>query len=207
MTEVPSRASGLAYLTVVLGLALGAAALGLGLLEGSLALTGFGAAALLQVPSAWNVALRVQEGLGNQGLERERLIHRGLGIVLRLLALGWAAVAGINLFREAAVQTTPRQLAVAALALGVSAALGLAKRGQREGHPTLALDALRSQVLAELAALLLAGSLLGRWFPWADAATGLVLALRLFLEGRHLAKGSTLQAVACGGCGSGCGCG
>lgn len=205
MNQASSRAIQLTYLTVGLGLAVGGAALGLS--GGSIALAGFGTACLLQVPSAWNVARRIQEGLGNQGLERERLIHRGLGIVLRLLALGWAAVAGIHLFRETATQTTDRQLGVAVLAFLLTAALAWAKRGLREAHPTLALDAARSRVLAELAALLLAGSLLGRWFPWADAGTGLALALRLFLEGRALAKGSTLSAAACGGCGSGCGCG
>jgi hypothetical protein len=205
MNPAASGAARLAYLTVALGLALGGAALGLS--GGSIVLAGFGAACLLQAPSAWNVARRIQEGLNNQGLERERLIHRGLGIALRLLALGWAAVAGINLLRDTATQTTDLQLGVAVLAFLLTAALAWAKRGLREAHPTLALDAARSRVLAELAALLLAGSLLGRWFPWAEAVTGLALAMRLFLEGRSLAKGSTLPAAACGGCGSGCGCG
>lgn len=205
MNQAFPRAIRLAYLTVGFGIAVGGVALGLS--GGSIALAGFGAACLLQAPSAWNVAQRIREGLGNLGLERERLIHRGLGLVLRLLALGWAAVAGVYLLREAAAQTTDLQLGVAALAFVISVALAWAKHGLREDHPTLALDATRSRVLAELAALLLAGSLLGRWFPWADAATGLVLALRLFLEGRALAKGSTLPAAACGGCGSGCGCG
>ncbi|HLP31545.1 MAG TPA: hypothetical protein VK150_09295, partial [Geothrix sp.] len=87
MTTVPTRAAALARLTVGLAAALGGAACGLGWTEGPWAAWGFGAACLLQTPSALNVIWRLREGLGNQGLERERLIHRGLGIVLRLLAL------------------------------------------------------------------------------------------------------------------------
>ena len=61
--------------------------------------------------------------------------------------------------------------------------------------------------LLELGGLLLAGALLGRWFPWADAAAGLAMGLRLFIEGQAVARGTTLAAAtSCGGCGS-CGCG
>jgi hypothetical protein len=84
------------------------------------------------------------------------------------------------------------------------AALWNAKRGLSGIHPTLALDAARIRTVLELAALSLAGCLLGRWFPWADAATGLGMALHLFWAGHTLAKASTLQAAACGGCGGGC---
>ena len=92
-------------------------------------------------------------------------------------------------------------LGLAVLAIGLEAALWLAKRGLAGIHPILDLDTARTRTMVELAALVLFGSLLGHWFPWADAGTGLLLALRLFLEGRTLAKGTTLQAVACGGCG------
>ncbi|MBP1771668.1 MAG: hypothetical protein H6P99_831 [Holophagaceae bacterium] len=206
MTTVPTRAAALARLTVGLAAALGGAACGLGWTEGPWAAWGFGAACLLQTPSALNVIWRLREGLGNQGLERERLIHRGLGIALRLLALGLALGAASDLAHETARRTTDLQLGLQAAAFPLAAALALAKRGLREVHPTLGLDGDRARVLAELAALFLAGGLLGRWFPWADAATALVLALRLFMEGQTLARGTTLP-VACGGCGSGCGCG
>lgn len=206
MTTVPTRAAALARLTVGLAAALGGAACGLGWTEGPWAAWGFGAACLLQTPSALNVIWRLREGLGNQGLERERLIHRGLGIALRLLALGLALGAASDLVHETARRTTDLQLGLQAAAFPLAAALALAKRGLREVHPTLGLDGDRARVLAELAALFLAGGLLGRWFPWADAATALVLALRLFMEGQMLARGTTLP-VACGGCGSGCGCG
>ena len=73
-------------------------------------------------------------------------------------------------------------------------------------HPVLELDAARSQVLLELAMLLAVGSLLGIRMPWADAVTALALAIRIFFAGQGLAKATALEA-ACGGCGSGCGCG
>ena len=56
--------------------------------------------------------------------------------------------------------------------------------------------------LAPLALAALVALAVGQWFIWADAGTGLALALRLFLEGRTLGKGTALQA-ACGGCGGG----
>ena len=70
-------------------------------------------------------------------------------------------------------------------------------------HPALDLDAARTRTLLELAVMLLASSALSHWFPWADAITGLAMAVRLFFEGRSLARGTTLT-VACGGCGTGC---
>jgi hypothetical protein len=103
-------------------------------------------------------------------------------------------------------QASLSTLGVAALAIGFLGPLWYAKHGLGGIHPTLELDAARSRTLLELSALLLVGGLLGRWFPWADATTGLVMALRLFLEGRTLARSTTLQAASCGSCGS-CGCG
>jgi divalent metal cation (Fe/Co/Zn/Cd) transporter len=46
----------------------------------------------------------------------------------------------------------------------------------------------------------------GLAFPWAGPAAGLVLAVGIFIEGRTLAKATTVSLVGCGGCGS-CGCG
>jgi hypothetical protein len=194
-----------ALLTALLGLALGGAALWLGLMDGAIALWGFGAASLLQVPMALSLRGRIQGGLGNQGLERDRVILRVVSHLLRLLALGLAMAAVSALLGERAPQARLASLGLAGLAVGLEAALWLAKRGLAGIHPVLALDTARTRTMLELAALLLAGSLLGQWFPWADAGTGLLLALRVFFEGRTLAKGTTLQAVACGGCGSGCG--
>jgi hypothetical protein len=202
-----SRASRLSLLTAMLGLVLGAGALWLGLAEGAIALWGFGAASLLQVPPALSLRGRIREGLGNSGLERDRLTLKVVSHLLRLLALGLAMASVSALLGDRAPQARLTGLGLGLLALGFEVPLWLAKRGLAGLHPALDLDGARARTMLELATLLLAGGLLGFWLPWADAVTGLALALRLFLEGRNLAKGSTLQAAACGGCGSGCGCG
>jgi divalent metal cation (Fe/Co/Zn/Cd) transporter len=110
-----------------------------------------------------------------------------------------------DLLGERSPQAGLLSLGAAVVAVACLAALWLSKRPGASIHPALALDADRTRTLFELAALLLAGSLLGRWFPWADAATGLVMAVGLFVEGRTLARGTTLAPAACGGGCGGCG--
>ena len=201
-----SQASRLSLLTALLSLVLGGATLWLGLMDGAIALWGFGVASLLQVPTALSLRGRIREGLGNNGLERDRVTLKVVSHLLRYLALGLAIASVSALLGERGPQATLASLGLVVLAFGLEASLWLAKRGLAGLHPALELDTARTRTMLELAALVLAGNLLGQWFPWADAGTGLLLALRLFLEGRTLAKGTTLQA-ACGGCGSGCGCG
>jgi len=206
MTATPPSASLLALLSAGAALLLGGSALGLGLPEGSVGLWAFGAACLLLgLPSlgAWQ---RVREGFGNRGLERERLTLRAASHLLRLLALGAVLTAVAALMGDRAPQASRAGLGLAILAPLVLAPLWWAKRSLTGIHPTLDLVAARIRALLELALLLLVGAVLGRWFPWADAATGLALALRIYLEGRTLAKGTALQAASCGSCGS-CGCG
>ncbi len=200
MSVPPLRAGGLALLAAAIGLVLGGAALGLGLQEGSVAQWGFGAACLLQVLPSLNVWGRLRNGLGNSGLERERRTLRAVSHLLRLLALGMALASISALMGDRASEASFFALGLAVVALCCLASLWFAKQRLAGVHPTLDLDAARFRTLLELAALLLVGGLLG---PWADAIAGLAMALRLFLEARTLAKGTTLQVV-CGGCGSGC---
>jgi len=197
-------ASRLALASGLAGLVLGGTCLWVGLSAGAIALWGFGGASLLQVPPALSLRGRIQDGLGNSGLERERLTLRAVSYLMRCLALGMAMASISALLGERLPLPSSITLGLALLAFGLQACLWFVKRGFTGIHPALDMDGTRSRTMLELAALLLAGSLLGRWFPWADAITGLVLALRLFLEGRTLAKASTLQAAACGGCGGGC---
>lgn len=204
--EALVRLGRLTLLTACLDLILGFAALGLGLATNAIALGGFGIACLLQVPLALSLRGRIRDGLGNRGLDRDRRILRALGHCLHFLALGLALASAAAWYGQRSPELTLAPLALATSALGLQALLWGFKRGPAPSHPALALDAARTRALLEMAALLLAGSLLGRWFPWADAASGLAVALRLFLEARAWTKTTALQA-ACGGCGSGCGCG
>jgi hypothetical protein len=205
MTAPVSSAPRLAVLTALSGLVLGGSALWLGVAEGATAFWGFGTACLLQVPPALSLRQRVLAGLGNNGLERERLTLRSVSFLLRLLGLGLAMAAISALLGGRAPQTGPLSLGMAILPVGCLALLWRSKRPLAGLHPALALDADRARTLAALAVLLLASSLLGRWFPWADASAGLVMAAGLFLEGRTMGKGTTLAPAACGGGCGGCG--
>src|SRR6266568_1794231 len=100
MKEVPSQAQRLALATVLLGLLVGVPALWLGLSAGSTALWGFGAAWLLQVPPTLSLRGRIRDGLGNSGLERERLTLRTVSFLMRFLALGMAMAAISELLGE-----------------------------------------------------------------------------------------------------------
>jgi hypothetical protein len=94
---------------------------------------------------------------------------------------------------------------LAAFSVTLLAGLWFAKAGLKGIHPSLDLDADRSLVLLELAALLLVGSLLTRWFPWGDAVCAMAQALRLYLAGQGMAKATVLAPAR--GCGGGCSCG
>lgn len=200
------RAARLAMASVLVGLTLGGAALWSGISKGAIGQWGLGAAFLLLVPTFLSVHARIRRGLGNRGLERERLTLRASSHLLRLLALGLAVASALAFPGNSVTALSVEAIGLSMLAIGCLATLWFAKRGLAEVHPTLDLDAARTRTLLELAILLLVGDLLGQWFVWADAITGLAMALRLFVEGQALAKGTTLPP-ACGGCGSGCGCG
>ena len=204
MKAAPSHAARLALCSAGVGLVLGGATLGFGAMEGATALWGFGTACLLQVAPALSLRARIRDGLGNRGLERERLTLRAISHLLRLLALGLALASVSALMGGRAPQASLLAPGLAFLGIAFQASLWRAKQRLIGVHPILDLDAARTRTLLDLAALLLVGTLLGCWFPWADAITGLAMALRLFIEARGLAKRTTLQA-ACGGCGSGCG--
>lgn len=200
-----ARANRLVLLTAGLGVLLGGVALWLGLSGGAIAQWSFGAACLLQMAPALSLWARIREGLGNSGLERERLTLRVASHLLRLLALGTAMASISALLGERSPQVDGLSLGVSVVAAAGLGALWLSKRPLRDLHPALALDADRTRTLFELSVLSLAASLLGHWFPWGDASVGLVMAVGLFVEGRTLAKGTTLAAAACGGGCGGCG--
>ena len=207
MTVDLGKASSLVVAAALGCLALGATCLWFGVADGVLALWGFGGACVLSVAPALSLYARLRQGLGNSGLERERLTLKTTSHLQRLLALGLAMAAISALLGERSPAFTLFILGVALLAVLMQAGLWAAKHGLAALHPALAQDGGRTRVLLESAALLLLGQLLGHWLPWGDAAAALAMALRLFLAGHAAAKATTLEATACGGCGGGCGCG
>lgn len=201
--SLPGRALPTAWATALAGLALGLGLAALGLQEGLVAMTAAGAAALVGVPATVSLALRLRDGLGNRGLDRDRRLLRTEAHLLRLGALVTGAMAVVGA-RQAA--PGPWALPAVGAAVLLLAGLWLLRRGQAGQSPALDLDLRRTRLPLELAALALAGVLLGQRFPWADAAAGLAVAARMFGAGWGLGKATTLEA-ACGGCGGGCGCG
>lgn len=205
MTTALPVARWLALGSVLAAGLLGLAALWFGVQEGAPALWGFGGACLVQVPPSLSLWAWLGEGLGNRGLERERLTLRGVALAQRILALGVV----LDLVRtwDAPVQSF-RVWEPILPALGVILFGGLwwAKRSLRATQPALMQDAARVRVLLELAALLLGGGLLAGAHPAIPQVAALVLAFRVFLAGQVLGKATALPAAGCGGCGSrGCG--
>jgi hypothetical protein len=206
MTAIPPNASRLALLAAGAALVLGVAAVVLGIADEVPMAWGYGLACLLQVAPSLAVGYRLREGLGNRGLDGERRTLRLTSHLLRLLALG-LAIASILAWTEGnAPRPGTPALALTGAALVVWLGLWMGKRGAGDQHPSLALDAGRARTLAGLAGLLAAGGLLGLAFPWSAPAAGVAMAAWLFLEGRTMAKATTVSLVGCGGCGS-CGCG
>ena len=201
----PTQAAPLSLLAAGGAMCFGITSLSLGILQSSPAFAGFGVACLFQIPLALSLFFRIRAGLGNRGLERELRTLRWVSHGLRLLALGLAVLAAFALLERQFPDPGLAGPALAALAAGLLAWLWVSKRTLSEFHPSLALDAARARTLLELAAILLAWTLIGRAFPGADAVTALALALRLWVEGRSLAALSAFKA-ACGGGGTGCGC-
>ncbi|WLT32932.1 hypothetical protein [Geothrix sp. PMB-07] len=206
MTEASPKAARLTLLTALVGLLLGGTGLFLGVGEGVLALWGFGAACLLQVAPALSLHGRIRDGLGNSGLERERLTLRWVSVLLRFLALGLAMAAVSALLGERSPQASLELQGLSVFAVLILTALWQAKTGLKGAHPSIDQEADRNLVLVELAALLLVGCVLARWFVWADAVCALAQALWLFWTGQGMAKLSALPPAR-GGCGGSCSCG
>ena len=201
-----SRAATVLLGTAATALVLGGAGLVLGVgLEAPL-LWGFGLACLLSVAPSFALGLRVRWGLGNRGLDGERRTLRITGHLLRLLAL-LLAIASVLAWTDG-TRFTPGAAVLTLSGAATVIWLGLwsLHRPLADLHPSLALAAARTRTLAELAGLVLAGSLLGLLAPWAGSTAGLALALRIFLAGRAVGQGTSVSLVGCGGCGS-CGCG
>ncbi len=206
MSGIPASASRLALLSAGTAFLAGGAAVVLGVSGEVPAAWGFGFACLLQVAPSLALWNRIRGGLGNQGLDGERRTLRITSHLLRLLALGLAIACAFAWTEGAAARSGASAIAAAGIALLAWLGLWLGMRRLADLHPSLALGAARSRTLAAFAGIWLAGGLLGETLPWAGPAAGLLLAAWLFLEGRMMARATTVSLVGCGGCGS-CGCG
>jgi len=201
--DLQARTGRLLSAGAALMLVLGLAGTGLGLRDGIVALWGFGVLCLLHLPMTLAAGRRLREGLGNRGLDRELRTLRLGSRLLRLLAVGMALAAGIDLVHFRGPESTAFHVSLAAIALSTLASLAWNKRGWVDHHPTLAQDARQTRHLMGLAGLLVVGSVAGAWLPWLGSAAALALALWTFGAAQGLAKSLAVPARGCGGCSCG----
>ena len=169
-----------------------AAAVGSGLLDGSIALVGFGLDSVVEVSSAFVIAWR----LSRQGADHaanERAERRAV----RLIALSFFAIAAYVAYDAVTKllgigehpEHSPVGLALVALSLVVMPVLAWAKRRVAAGLDSVALkaDAAETQLCTYLSAVVLIGlaanGLFGWW--WMDPLAGLAVAALAVKEGRQ----------------------
>lgn len=203
MNEVlRKRALALAAFTLAYNLVEGAAGVGFGLHDGSVALAGFGADSFIEVASALLVLWRLR---GWEDQARERQAAMGIGVLFLLLGLGITAGSVLQLRAGSHPPTTWPGLVIALLSLSFMGWLWRSKLkvGRELESPVLLADAACSRVCLQLSAVLFLGSLVFLVAPalwWVDGAAALGLALLIAKEGLDMLREARKPDFA-GGCG------
>ena len=124
------RAVALVWASVAFNLAEGLVSLRFGVADRSIALLGFGADSFLEVGSALLVLWRLRGGAGarpDRELARERLVTRGIGLLLGLLGIATAAGADLQFAAGRHPNTTYPALLLSLVSLACMLALWRAK--------------------------------------------------------------------------------
>jgi divalent metal cation (Fe/Co/Zn/Cd) transporter len=168
------------------------AAIGGGVLAGSIALVGFGLDSVVEVSSALVIAWR----LSRQGVDHAAN-KRAERRAVRLIALSFFGIAAYVTFDSVAAllglreepQPSTLGVAITALSVVVMPSLAFAKRrvDKRMGSVALTADAAETMLCTYLSAVVLLGlaanALFGWW--WMDPIAGLVVAALAVREGRE----------------------
>ncbi|MEP6925571.1 MAG: cation transporter [Pyrinomonadaceae bacterium] len=187
---VVRRGRNLEYLTIGWNSLESVAAIGGGLLAGSIALVGFGFDSVIESLSGAVVLWRLFAGE-----VREKLALRLVGgsFVVLALYVGYDAIKSLIL-REPP-ETSYLGIAIAALSLVVMPILAKAKRGVAASLNSRAMlaDSRQTDICAYLSAILLGGlglnALFGFW--WADPVAALVMLPIIIKEGIGALRGET----------------
>lgn len=175
------------------------AAVGFGLLAGSIALLGFGFDSVIEVAAAGIVLWRLKLEAGSADPEAheraERRALRFVGVTFLLLA-AWVVYESVSgLATGQAPARTLGGVVLAALSLVVMPVLAGAKRrvADRIGSRALRADAMETAVCAWLSAALLVGLSLNEWLGWwwADPAGALLMVPLMLREGLEGVRGET----------------
>lgn len=188
------RGRNLEYLTIGWNSAEAVAAVGAGILAGSIALVGFGFDSVIESLSGAVLLWRL-----HAGERREKLALRLVGASFLVLA----AYVGFDAVKSLLLRETPEAsfigIGIAALSLVVMPLLAQAKRrvAARINSRAMLADSRQTDICAYLSAILLTGlalnALFGWW--WADPFAALVMLPIIVKEGVEGLRGET-----CGGC-------
>ena len=187
--DLRRRAFRLEYATIAWNVVEGIAAVGAGLLAGSVALVAFGLDSSVEVFAS---AVVVWE-LRGADRRRERRAVRAIGAAYLVVA-GYVMLDAVNALRNANhPETSAVGMVLLASTVVVMLGLGIAKLrvGRALDSQTVIADGRFSLVDGSLAAAVLVGlalsALFGWW--WADAVLAIVISLLAFREGREALVG------------------
>ena len=186
----------LEYLTIGWNLLEAAAAIGAGIIAGSIALVGFGFDSVIEVSSGAILLWRLVAGE-----HRERLALKLVGISFLALAVYIAFDAAKSLWLREPPEVSYVGIVIAALSLIVMPLLARAKRRVAENLNSRAMkaDSRQTDICAYLSAILLIGlglnALFGWW--WADAAAALIMIPIIVKEGVEALQGKTCDDCNC----------
>ena len=177
------------------------AAIGAGLLAGSVALVGFGFDSVIELSSSVAGLWRLHADASPQRRERaERRALRLIGACFLILA-AWVLVdAGRTLWSREAADESLIGIVVALGSLVVMPLLARAKRrvAAQLGSSALTAEARQTEICTYLSAILLGGLLLNALFGWwwADPVAALAMVPLIGYEGLEAVRGRTV----CAGC-------
>lgn len=195
------RGRRLEYLTIGWNSLEGIAAIGAGLLAGSIALVGFGFDSLIEVSSGAALLWRLHMDEPEKRERAERIALRLVGISFLLLAgyIGFDAIK--SLLKREPPEVSYLGITIAALSLVVMPLLARAKRKVATSIDSRAMhaDSRQTDLCAYLSAILLGGlivnAILGWW--WADPVAALVMIPIIAKEGIEAVRGEACRDDEC----------
>ena len=195
------RGRRLEYLTIGWNSLEGIAAIGAGLLAGSIALVGFGFDSLIEVSSGAALLWRLHMDEPEKRERAERIALRLVGISFLLLAgyIGFDAIK--SLLKREPPEVSYLGITIAALSLVVMPLLARAKRKVATSIDSRAMhaDSRQTDLCAYLSAILLGGlivnAILGWW--WADPVAALVMIPIIAKEGIEALRGEACRDDEC----------
>lgn len=191
--SVVTRGRQLEYLTLAWNSLEAVAAIGAGLIAGSIALVGFGLDSVIECFSGGVLLWRLRAG--EQGERREEMALRLVGLSFIALAIYVAYDAISSLVRHDLPEKSWFGVAVAIASLIAMPLLARAKRRVAAllNSGALHADSRQTDICAYLSAILLGGLLLNallHWW-WADPVAGLVMVPIIGHEGVEALRGKT----------------